>query len=226
MPPNERWADDQRITICGDDLLEFACGDAIAGAALAEQLRRTSCWQEAVAGMESVTIQFDAATISLDTACARLLQQLATVAPVMNDTKPLLEVPVCYGGAFGPDLDAVCEVLDLRVEELIALHTANECTVEMLGFTPGFAYVSGLPERLNVPRLKAPRQRVEAGSVGIAGGRAGVYALAGPGGWPLIGRTPIPLFDAFASEPFVLHAGMHVRFRAIDALTFHELQRP
>ena len=92
--------------------------------------------------------------------------------------------------------------------------------MDMIGFTPGFAFIGGLDECFRVPRRKEPRQRVAAGSVGIADGRTGLYAMASPGGWNIIGRTPHQLFDATAEDPFVLRAGMQVRFKAIDAGEF------
>ena len=105
----------------------------------------------------------------------------------------------------------------MTTDEFIALHTGSEYTVEMLGFTPGFAFIGGLDERLRVPRRKEPRLRVDAGSVGIADGRTGLYAMASPGGWTLVGRTPLRLFDAKAEEPFALRAGTRIRFKPIEA---------
>ena len=102
----------------------------------------------------------------------------------------------------------------LSQDEVIAIHAGGEYVVEMVGFTPGFAFIGGLDERLWVPRRSEPRQRVPAGSVGIAGERTGLYAMASPGGWTLIGRTPMTLFDPGAEQPFALAPGMRVRFRA------------
>ena len=103
------------------------------------------------------------------------------------------------------------------------MHTLHRYVGEMIGFTPGFAYVSGLQDDLRVPRLSEPRQRVEPGSVGVAGGLTGLYALPGPGGWPLIGRTPLPLFRAGDQQPMLLKSGARIRFVAIDAEAFAEL---
>jgi len=108
----------------------------------------------------------------------------------------------------------------MTADELVALHTGREYRVDMLGFTPGFAFIGGLDDALNVPRRSEPRVRLEPGSVGIAGGRTGIYTLPGPGGWSIIGRTPVRLFDPASSEPFRLQAGMRVRFRAIDRDAF------
>jgi len=105
----------------------------------------------------------------------------------------------------------------LSANELIALHTGQEYRVDLVGFTPGFVYIGGLDDVLHVPRRRQPRQHVEAGSVGIADGRTGLYALSGPGGWPLIGRTTFKLFDPRAAEPFPIRAGMRIRFVSISA---------
>jgi allophanate hydrolase subunit 1 len=107
-----------------------------------------------------------------------------------------------------------------EIIEFIALHTGTEYRVDMTGFTPGFAFIGGLDGRLCVPRRKEPRQRVAAGSVGLADGRTGLYAMASPGGWTLVGRTPVAMFDAHADEPFLLAAGMRVRFHAVAADAF------
>ena len=111
-------------------------------------------------------------------------------------------------------------------DELIAVHTSLEHRVDLIGFTPGFAYVSGLDEHLNVPRLSDPRQHVAAGSIGIAAGLTGLYALAGPGGWPLLGQTPVALYDPDRDEPFLLQIGMRVRFKAIDDIDYRRMLAP
>ena len=144
--------------------------------------------------------------------------------PVQDLDVSLVEIPVCYGGAYGPDLGDISEQLGLSRDEIIALHSSREYRVDMLGFTPGFAFIGGLDDALNVPRRGEPRVRLEAGSIGIAGGRTGIYTLAGPGGWPLIGRTPMKLFDAHAEEPFGLRAGMRVRFTPINPDEFERAE--
>ncbi len=129
----------------------------------------------------------------------------------------LIELPVRYGGEAGPDLDAVAAHTGLTPEEVIRLHSRPVYTVAMLGFAPGFAYLLGLPERLSTPRLSTPRLQVAPGSVGIAGSQTGVYALNTPGGWQIIGRTDLRLFDPVADPPFRIEAGDCVRFVAHSA---------
>ena len=206
-----------QINLCGDDTLSVAIDDSIRRHYVAEHLRSTGAWLECVVGMQSVVVRFDSATVSVDAAQQQLREQLGAVLQNGTDSEStLIEIPVCYGQEYGPDLDSVCQMLGITVDELIELHTSVEYRIDMLGFTPGFAYVGGLSAELNVPRLAEPRQRVEAGSIGITDELTGLYALRGPGGWPLVGRTPMPLFDARSDQPFLLQAGMRVRFTAID----------
>lgn len=123
-----------------------------------------------------------------------------------------VEVPVCYEGDCAPDLADVARGAGLSPAEAVALHSAAAYRVAFLGFSPGFAYLLGLPPRLATPRLAVPRLAVPAGSVGIAGGQAGLYPRATPGGWRLVGRTPLPLFDPFRDPPSLLLPGDAVRF--------------
>jgi len=127
----------------------------------------------------------------------------------------LVEIPVRYGGEHGPDLASLAEARDLAIEEVVALHTAPEYVVHFVGFMPGFAYLGGLDPRLATPRREVPRTSVPAGSVGIGGAQTGVYPVASPGGWQLIGRTDVPLFDPSREPAALLAAGDRVRFRAV-----------
>jgi KipI family sensor histidine kinase inhibitor len=131
----------------------------------------------------------------------------------------LIKVPVRYGGEYGLDLDFIATYHHLSVQEVIRLHTGGEYTVYMMGFTPGFAYMGKLDDRLATPRLETPRINVIAGSVGIAGSQTGIYPIDSPGGWRLIGRTSLPLFDLAADKPFLFSPGDKVRFvnEALDA---------
>lgn len=205
---------------CADDLLSLSVDGPEYAQALAACLRETGAWLDVVAGIDSVVVRFDAAGLDAKVAQHQIEESLAGGIPPLRESEDLLEIPVVYGGEYGPDLDELCRELGMSTDEFVALHTGGDYCVDMVGFTPGFAFVGGLDERLNVPRRKEPRQRVEAGSIGIADGRTGMYALASPGGWTLVGRTPFKLFDAHALEPFPIRAGMRVRFTAISADEF------
>jgi KipI family sensor histidine kinase inhibitor len=198
-----------------DDLFTVAVETPAEAQALAETLREAGGWIDVVAGIDSVSAQFDAVHVVAAAAADRIQAAiLSGVVPLHNSGKTV-EIPVIYGGDDGPDLADVATRAGLSPDELIALHTGGEYVVDMLGFTPGFAFLGGLDSRLNTPRRSEPRQRVAAGSIGIADGRTGLYSVASPGGWNLIGRTPQILFDPTADEPFLLRAGMRVRFKAV-----------
>ena len=206
---------------CGDDLFSVATESPQEAQALARQLRDSGDWREVTPGIDSVVVQFDAAARDGDDVRQAIESVLAKGIEPLQASQSLIEIPVVYGGEYGPDLDALCEATGMSANDVIALHTGREYTVDMVGFTPGFAFIGELDERLRVPRRKEPRQRVEAGSVGIADGRTGIYAMASPGGWTIVGRTPHTLFDPHAEQPFALSAGTRVRFRAISADEFN-----
>lgn len=203
------------LTRCGDDLISIAVECAADAQALAAQLRETGNWLDVVPGIDSVVVRFDALATPASDARKAIDAILNNGVEPIKHADTLVEIPVVYGGTCGPDLDELSAATGLSPDEIVRLHTGREYRVEMIGFTPGFAFIGGLDERLRVPRRKEPRQRVPAGSVGIAGERTGLYAMASPGGWTLIGRTPYRLFDPAAERPFALAPGMRVRFLAL-----------
>jgi inhibitor of KinA len=136
-----------------------------------------------------------------------------------------IRIPVCYGTTFGPDLDEVAAFGGMDAKEVVSLHCGRTYRVFMLGFLPGFAYLAPVDERIAAPRLATPRARVPAGSVGIAGMQTGIYPFESPGGWKLIGRTPVRPFDAQRKEPFLLKAGDHVEFYSVDEAAYRDLAR-
>lgn len=129
--------------------------------------------------------------------------------------KNIIKIPVLYGNDFGPDIDAVAKHNGLSIEDVIRLHSEAEYLVYMLGFTPGFTYLGGMNSKLETPRLANPRVKIPEGSVGIAGKQTGVYPIESPGGWQLIGRTPIKLYDPKRENPILLKAGDYVKFTPI-----------
>lgn len=134
----------------------------------------------------------------------------------------LVEIPVLYGGEAGPDLPFVAELNGLPEEEVIALHSGQDYLVCMIGFAPGFPYLAGLNPKIAAPRRESPRPEVPAGSVGIGGSQTGIYPLPIPGGWQLIGRTPVSLFNPDSTSPSLLQAGDQVRFVPIAEGEFYE----
>lgn len=136
----------------------------------------------------------------------------------------VVELPVCYHPDLGPDLAHVAEVHNLTPEMVIEIHTAPLYPVYMIGFTPGFPYLGGLSERIHTPRLSSPRTRVPAGSVGIANNQTGIYPIASPGGWQLIGQCPVKLFDPERDDPILLKAGNLLKFRAVSLEEFNGIK--
>ena len=138
---------------------------------------------------------------------------------------PLTEIPVCYDAEFGFDLDRVAEHTKLSGREIIDLHSTREYRVACIGFVPGFTFLAGLPKKLATPRRDVPRKQIPPGSVGIGGAQTGIYPLRSPGGWNLIGRTPLKLFDPTKDPPTLLCPGDRVRFRAITREEFESLKQ-
>lgn len=182
--------------------------------------------RDVVVGYHTVTVYFDPATVD----AGRLEDQLLLIS---NRTPSeafgagaRLEVPVCYGGELGPDLDDVATATGLTPDDVIALHTAAEYRVFVIGFVPGFAYMGPLPGELAVVgRRPSPRTRVPAGAVAIAGGQTGIYPMDTPGGWSILGRTAVRPFDEARTPPVLFAAGDRVRFRAIDRTEFDRMSR-
>lgn len=146
--------------------------------------------------------------------------------PVARDSARQIEIPVCYGGALGIDLDAVARACGMDAEAVIRCHSEAQYSVAMLGFAPGFPYLIGLDPRLHLARRGDPRQQVPAGSVAIGGAQTGIYPRALPGGWHLIGTTPLRLFDPEAPKPCLLAPGDRVRFQRISEAQFAAMTAP
>ncbi|MFD0960208.1 5-oxoprolinase subunit PxpB [Paenibacillus chungangensis] len=166
-----------------------------------------------------------------ETICVRLNSLLVgtgggLVASFEKEDEPtVVTIPVCYGGEYGPDLVEVAKHNGLTPEDVIAIHSQPSYLVYMIGFAPGFPYMGGMSESIAAPRRQTPRTSIPAGSVGIAGKQTGVYPLATPGGWQLIGRTPLSLFLSEREKPALLKAGDHVRFLPIAAEEYESLRR-
>jgi len=190
---------------------------------------------EVVPGFTTVTVHYDPARLHMpddpeltpyDVMRRQVAAVLDGVADGPSDDGNEVEIPVCYGGDFGPDLEHVASHTGLSEAGVIDLHSMAEYRVHLLGFLPGFPYLGGLDPRLATPRRDTPRTAVPAGSVGIGGAQTGVYPLESPGGWQLIGRSPVVLFDSLRWPPTLLAPGDRVHFRAIDRREYDALHRP
>jgi KipI family sensor histidine kinase inhibitor len=215
-----------RVVDASDRSLLLVFDDRISLAAHRDVLRLTPLLQS-VRGVTnvhpayaSILIDFDPRSIrhsGVQRAAQELFAQAAS-APLPEPRT--VEIPVVYGGENGPDLEAVAELTGHTPEEVAALHSGAEYLVYFLGFSPGFPYLGGLPESIAAPRLETPRKRVPAGSVAIGGRQTGVYPTASPGGWRIIGRTPLRLFTPSVDPPVLLRMGDRVRFVPSDAAAF------
>jgi KipI family sensor histidine kinase inhibitor len=210
-----------------DDALVLRLGDRIDPSTnahvpeLCERIRdQRPLWlRDLVPAYASVGVFFDPLLIEADAVSAFLRATLAALpmgAARAGVAARTIEIPVVYGGEAGPDLENAGAELGMRPDDLARRHSAGEYTVAMIGFAPGFAYLLGLDPALALPRLATPRPSVPAGSVGIGGTQTGIYPRESPGGWRLIGRTPLTLFDPSRDEPALLAPGDRVRFVAVD----------
>lgn len=143
----------------------------------------------------------------------------------LGGPRKVVTIPVCYGGEFGPDIEFVAQHNKLSVEKVITIHSSIPYLVYMIGFTPGFPYLGGMSEKIATPRLAKPRTCIPAGSVGIAGSQTGLYPIVSPGGWQLIGRTPIKAFDKEANNPFLFEAGNYLKFQPITPDEYYVIEK-
>jgi KipI family sensor histidine kinase inhibitor len=229
---SEAFYDRPQFRACGDRALLAEYGEGIDLAvnrkvhAVAAALR-----QRSLAGIEAVipayrnlAVVYDPIAVSFESltaALAALEAELETAEPAEPRT---VNIPVCYGGRFGPDLAFVAAHNRLTVEDVVRIHSRTLYPIYAVGFAPGFCYLGGLDPRLHTPRLPTPRTRVPAGSVGIAEAQTGVYPSDSPGGWRLIGRTPLKLFNPSRTDPFLYQAGDRIRFVPVSEPDFHRLR--
>jgi inhibitor of KinA len=182
-----------------------------------------------VPAFASVVVHYEPRLVTGDDEKSPYDRMVAGLDELLSDTRddplpepPLVEIPVCYGGELGPDLADVAARHGMKAAEVVQLHASADYRVYMVGFMPGFAYLGGLPEQIATPRRQTPRTAVPAGTVGIGGRQTGVYPLVSPGGWNLIGRTPLRMFDVSRAEPTLLSTGDRVRFRSMTTEEFRD----
>lgn len=179
---------------------------------------------ELVPTYRSVSVHYDPSIILYKTLYDRLRACIQGLHFHKKTIKRIIHIPVCYGGEFGVDLESTAAYLGLTAQELINRHSYPDYLIYMLGFLPGFAYLGGLEPTLAVPRLETPRTQIPAGSVGIGGQQTGIYPLASPGGWRLLGQTPVKPYDPEREEPFLYQAGDYIRFIPIDKTEFFRIR--
>jgi KipI family sensor histidine kinase inhibitor len=215
--------DKPRFRLCGDRALIVEYGEGIDRAVNEKVRAMTALLKRALpAGVEAVIPAYRSLSLlynPLATSIGRIAKALEAMETDLRETeiaKPrIVEIPVCYGGEFGPDLEIVAAHNSLTLDEAITVHTSVDYHIYMIGFAPGFCYLGGLDRRLHTPRRKTPRTHLPAGSVGIAESQTGMYPQDSPGGWQIIGRTPLRLFAPWREEPFLYQAGDRIRFVSI-----------
>ena len=200
------------ITIAGDSALNLEFADTITPeTSTMIRIAAQSLTEDPIEGIIelvptfcSLMVYYNPLVITFDELSYRLRGKLRGLDSADVFVKKIVQIPVCYGGEYGPDIQTVADHAHLSVEEVIDIHSSKDYLIDMLGFLPGFAYLGGLDKRIHTPRLATPRTLIEAGSVGIGGAQTGVYPLPSPGGWQIIGRTPIrpiPIARSRSSMP-------------------------
>ena len=201
------------------DRIDPETNDLVYSLASAVEAASIKGFQELVPTYRSLLVQYDLHAIGYEEVSSRLRKIVEQIKPPVGNgdaAKIVVKIPVAYGGESGADLQTVAEHSGLSEQDVIGIHSGTDYRVFMLGFAPGFPYLGGMDERIACPRLKTPRVRVPGGSVGIAESQTGVYPNDSPGGWQIIGHTPVKLFDSQANPPAAILPGSLVRFEPVD----------
>ena len=221
-----------QISVCGDSAINIVVADAISAEASALVRSAAARIQAAgIAGIEDIVPTFCAVMVAYNPEIISYEELISAVHANLDGLSAegasagkTIVIPVCYGGEFGEDIAFVASHAGLTEQEVIDIHTGRDYLIFMLGFLPGFAYLGDMDKRLHTPRLSNPRTSIPAGSVGIGGEQTGIYPLASPGGWQLIGRTPVKPYDPTRAEPILYRAGDYIRFFAVDEQEYRRIE--
>ena len=217
-------AGDKALTMEFGNSISKEVNNKIRSITVAIETRNITGIVELVPTYRSLMIHYNPLKISYDELINALQQLEIQLETIELPAAQVVEIPTLYGGEYGLDIENVANHNQLKLEDVINIHTSNEYLIYMLGFTPGFPYLGGMDPKIATPRLESPRTKINAGSVGIAGGQTGIYPIDSPGGWQIIGRTPIPLFDSQREIPILLKAGNYIIFRSIGENEYKEIE--
>jgi KipI family sensor histidine kinase inhibitor len=222
-----------KYLVSGDSALTMEFGNIISeeinkkirAVALAIEIKNIYGIMELVPTYRSLMIHYNPLKIDY----IELVDALKNIEENLDNIKlpapEVIEIPTLYGGDWGPDIENVAKYNNITTKEVVEIHTSMEYLIFMLGFTPGFPYLGGMDKKIAAPRLKTPRTRIPGGSVGIAGEQTGIYPVSSPGGWQLIGSTPIKLFDPLRENPILLKSGNYIKFKSINELEYETIKQ-
>ena len=224
---------DMRLLPAGDRALVAEFGNtidpeinnrvhALAGRILQESIPGVL---ELVPTFRSLLIHYDPDVISHTALCEKVRMLEKSSGRTAETVRRVLHIPCCYGSHFGPDLADMEKLTGISRDEIVSIHSSVDYKVYMLGFLPGFVYLGGLDQRIEAPRLATPRVKIPRGSVGIGGSQTGVYPLDSPGGWRLIGSTPLDFYDPDREEPVLCRAGDYIRFEPVSSSEYYDIRQ-
>ena len=222
-----------RILTAGDSSLLIEFGDEISPdinrriAATVELMREQHIEGvvDVIPAFCSLLVNYDPRVIRYEKLKKRMESMVRMDIKLGEGKRKIFEIPVLYGGEYGPDLGAIAEHAGISEEEVIRIHSSRDYLIYMLGFIAGFPYLGGMSKEIATPRLQSPRVKIPGGSVGIAGEQTGVYPIDSPGGWQLIGLTPVKMYDPNRAVPILPEAGQYIKFRPIDRKEFEQIQK-
>lgn len=221
--PKYLLAGDKAITVEFGDEIKEEINKLVRSMSYAINNKNIKGIIEIIPTYRSISIQYNPLEITIEDLIERLKEIYANIDSIQLPPAKVIEIPTVYGGEYGPDIEFVSQHNNISTDEVIKFHTSVDYLVYMLGFTPGFTYLGGLPREIETPRLKTPRTKIPAGSTGIAGKQTGIYPIESPGGWQLIGRTPLKLYDPKRNPPIILNAGDYLRFISIGEKEYKEI---
>jgi KipI family sensor histidine kinase inhibitor len=221
--PKYLLAGDKAITVEFGDEIKEEINKLVRSMSYAINNKNIKGIIEIIPTYRSISIQYNPLEITIGDLIERLKEIYANIDSIQLPPAKVIEIPTVYGGEYGPDIEFVSQYNNISTDEVIKFHTSVDYLIYMLGFTPGFTYLGGLPREIETPRLKTPRTKIPAGSTGIAGKQTGIYPIESPGGWQLIGRTPLKLYDPKRNPPIILNAGDYLRFISIGEKEYKEI---